>query len=138
MCRKSSLAQYLTAHIRQAGEHVLDAGAGLGDAPVAAFLRVRQRLVLAALALDELAPARARQPRLALAVDTALVGQHGTAGVGRVQHVLEVISAGLRGTVLSLILVGATNELDAHLSIVVDLASTLHLSVDQLLERLYQ
>jgi len=70
---------------------VLDASAGFGDALVAPFLCVRERLVLAAFALDEHAPARTRQPRFAFAIDVALVGQYDPAGVGRVQHVLEVI-----------------------------------------------
>lgn len=54
---------------------MLDAGTGLGDAPAAPFLGVRQRLVLAALAL----------------------------GVGWVQHGLEVIGVvSARGTDLKL------------------------------------
>ena len=89
--RQSDAALRFLSHLRETGEHVLDACTGLGDAPVASFLCFRERLVLAALALDEHAPARARQPRFAFAIDVTLVGQYGPAGVGRIQYGLKVI-----------------------------------------------
>lgn len=89
--RESTAAQRLAAQLRQAGKHMLDASARLGDAPVASLLRFRKRLILAAFALDEHAPTRICEPRFALAVDVALVGQYGPAGAGIVRHVFEVI-----------------------------------------------
>lgn len=89
--RQTDAAQRLAAQLRQPGKHMLDASAGLGNAPVALLLCIRQRPILAASTLDEHAPARIRQPPFTLAIDVALVGQYGPAGVGRVQYVLEVI-----------------------------------------------
>ena len=51
-------AQRLATHLLQAGEHVLDARSGLGNAPVAALLAIRQRLASLPLALECM-----RQPR---------------------------------------------------------------------------
>lgn len=67
-----------------------DAGAGLGDAAVAALLGLRDRLVFAALALNLHAPALLAQPRFTLAIDIALVGQDVPICVGRVEHFLEM------------------------------------------------
>ena len=75
----------------QACEYVLETCTGLGDTPVVSFLRFRERLVLPALTLDEHAPARARQPRFAFAIDITLVRQYGLAAVRRILQGLEVI-----------------------------------------------
>lgn len=71
--RQSNAAQRFLAHLRQSDEHVLEACTGLGDALVAPLSRFRVRLVLAALALDEHAPACACQPRFAFAINGPLV-----------------------------------------------------------------
>lgn len=88
--RQTDRAQRLAAQLRQAGEDMLDACARRGDAAVAPLLGLGQRLVLAALALDVHAPTVALEPRLALAVDLAFVGVDVAAGVGRLDHRLEV------------------------------------------------
>lgn len=61
------------------------------------FLGRRDRLVLAAHALDVHAPALLAQPDLALAVNVALVDQNVAIGTGRVEHFLEVQSVVLGG-----------------------------------------
>lgn len=88
--RQADRTQGLPTHLRQAGEDMLDAGAGLGDAAVAALLGLGDRLVLAALALNLHPPALLAQPRFTLAIDIALVGQDVPICVGRVEHVLEM------------------------------------------------
>jgi hypothetical protein len=50
-------AQRLAAHLYQPRKHVLDACTRLGDAMIAPLLGLRDRLVLAAFALDGHAPA---------------------------------------------------------------------------------
>src|SRR5471030_2905523 len=69
---------------------MLDAGARRGDALVAPLLSFRQRFVFAALALDMHTPAISFQSRFTLAVDVAFVGVDVAAGVGRIDHRLEV------------------------------------------------
>jgi hypothetical protein len=83
-------AQRLAAHLRQAREHVLDARTRLGDAMIAPLLRLRDRLTLAAFALDVHTPAFFAQSRFALAIDIALVGQDVPVRVGGIKHVLEM------------------------------------------------
>lgn len=78
--------QHLVAHLCQTGKDVFDARTGLGDALIAAFLCLRNRLVLAALALDVHTPALPIEARLTLAVDIALVGINVAAGVGGIDH----------------------------------------------------
>jgi hypothetical protein len=53
---QANRAQRLAAHLCQAREHVLDAGTRLGDAMIAPLLGLRDRLALAAFALDVHAP----------------------------------------------------------------------------------
>ena len=88
--RQADRAQHLAAQLRQAGEDVLDAGAWRGDAFVAPLLGLGQRFVFAALALDMPAPAGSFQSRFTLAVDVAFIGVDVAAGVGRIDHLLEV------------------------------------------------
>src|SRR5512132_3719200 len=60
-------AQRLASHLCQARKHVLDACTRLGNAMIAPLLGLRDRLVLAAFALDVHAPPLFAQPRFALA-----------------------------------------------------------------------
>ena len=55
--RQADAAQGFAAQLRQPGERMLNAGAGLGDPFIAPLLGGRDRLVLAALALNMYAPA---------------------------------------------------------------------------------
>jgi len=69
---------------------VLNAGAGFSDPLVAPLLGCRDGIALADFARNMHAPALSAQPRLALAIDIALVGQDIATGVGRIEHVLEL------------------------------------------------
>ena len=95
--RQTDRAQRLAAQLRQSGEHVLHASAGLSDAFVAPLLGSRDGLAPATLALNMHAPTLLAQPRLALTIDIALVGQDIAAGVAPIEHVLEVQGVMLAG-----------------------------------------
>ncbi|RUT67526.1 hypothetical protein D0817_25985, partial [Flavobacterium cupreum] len=73
--RQTDRAHVFATELNQPGEHVLDAGAGLGDGVVAPLLCFLYRLVLRALALDVHAPALLRKSSFALTIDIAFVGQ---------------------------------------------------------------
>lgn len=64
---------------------------------MAAFLRLRQRFILAALALDMHAPASPLEPRFTRAVHVALVGTDVAAGVARINHHLKMQGVVLAG-----------------------------------------
>ena len=61
------------------------------------LLRLGQRLVFAASALDLHAPVSPLQPRFAFAVDIALVGKNVAAGVAWIDHRLKVLGVMLTG-----------------------------------------
>lgn len=69
---------------------MLDSRAGPGDAGVAALLAGRQGLIPLSFALDVYPPALLLEAGLAFAIDVALVAVQVAAGVGGVQHVLQM------------------------------------------------
>lgn len=81
-------AQRLAAHLLQAGVDMLHTGTGLGDAPIAPLLAVRQRFAGLPFALDVHTPTLGRQTLLA--VDVTLIGSDIAAGVTRVERALKV------------------------------------------------
>lgn len=83
-------AQRLATDLCQAREHVLDACTRLGNAMIAPLLSLRDRLTLAAFALDVHAPVLCASSRFALAIDIALVGQDVPVRVGGIKHVPEM------------------------------------------------
>jgi hypothetical protein len=77
----SHAAHQFSSHVAHGAEDVFDAGAWRRDPAVALLLRVGDRFVGAAFALDLYAPASRFQRRFALGTRVAAVGEDVTAGV---------------------------------------------------------
>ena len=112
--RQADRAQRLATQLRQAGEDVLDAGTRLGDVAIASLLRFGQCFLLGSLTLDIHAPVLAFEARFTFAIDAAFVGVDVAAGVGCIDHRLEVQRPVLAG--------GTDHEFSDYLATLVGLS----------------
>ena len=111
-------------HLLDAGKDVFHPRADFGQGVIALFLPLRQGMVARTLALDAIPVARFPQRLLPLRAGVTLVGVDRPAGVGRVEHGVEVLAV-MRSCVAHLELADqlvALIRVDAELVAVVALA----------------